>query len=130
MAADESAEHEQSRLAAAATGAVGKAHADGVDLDDAHGAALAFSALADAAGDLPLPGRGRTLARWAGLAAVGMVDVTLGRLFEAHADALAICAELGARTEPGQRWGVWAAEGPRATVRAQRAGTGWQLTGS
>ena len=37
---------------------------------------------------MPLPGKGSTGERFASLAAVGAVDVTLGRLFEAHADDL------------------------------------------
>ena len=42
--------------------------------------------------DLPLPGSGR----WRKLAAFAEIDVAAGRLAEAHADATAILAELGA----------------------------------
>ncbi|KAA0092690.1 acyl-CoA dehydrogenase [Mycolicibacterium sp. P1-18] len=69
--------------------------------------------------DLPLPGSGRTAARWWKLAALTENDVVAGRLAEAHADALAILAELdGPRPEAGQLWGVWAAEAPHAVVTA------------
>jgi len=70
--------------------------------------------------DLPLPGSGRTAARWWKLAALTENDVVAGRLAEAHADALAILAELGGPgPEPGQLWGVWAAEAPHAVVTAK-----------
>ena len=72
--------------------------------------------------NLPLPGGGRTRKRWAVLAQLGAVlaqlgeeDLSLARLAEGHADALAILAELGAVTTPppGSRWGVWAAPAGR-----------------
>lgn len=67
--------------------------------------------------DLPAPGSGRTATRWWKLAAMAENDVVAGRLAEAHSDALAILAELGGvEAEPGQLWGVWAAEAPRAVV--------------
>ncbi len=56
-------------------------------------------------------------------------DLVVGRLVEAHADAIAITAELGASlVEPGQRWGVWAA-GPADSVRARPEGARWRLDG-
>lgn len=68
--------------------------------------------------DLPLPGRGHTLARWRALARIGGTDLALAKLFEGHTDAKAILAELHARAvdKPGT-WGVWAAEPPSARVR-------------
>ncbi|MEV6262717.1 acyl-CoA dehydrogenase [Streptomyces sp. NPDC051784] len=61
----------------------------------------------------PLPGSGRTGERFAGLKAVAEDDLCLARLVEGHVDAVAILAELGGPSpEPGQRWGVWAAEPP------------------
>ena len=73
--------------------------------------------------DLPLPGSGDTLCRWARLADLTEVDVVAGRLAEAHADAVAILAELGG-PEPrrGHLWGVWAAEAPDAVLRSRRTG--------
>ncbi len=83
------------------------------------GAGLA-TALSRAA-DWPLPGAGDTLGRWRALAATAGRDLVLARLAEAHADALAILAELGADAPPtGSRWGVWAAEVPGHVVTAEQ----------
>ncbi|MFC8381862.1 acyl-CoA dehydrogenase [Nocardia sp. NPDC057272] len=101
--------------------------------------------------DLPLPGSGRTLARWRALAEIAYEDTVLGRLVEAHTDAVAIMAELGggdpvhrstvagaagprSETEclaaaPGEIWGVWAAEPPSPVLRARRVSDGWVLDG-
>ena len=78
--------------------------------------------------DLPLPGSGRTLQRWLALAELAATDLNLGRLAEAHTDAVAILAELGG-PEPRGLWGVWAAEAPGATVHAELTDGGWVLTG-
>lgn len=89
--------------------------------------------LADFVGDapIPLPGAGQTLARWQLFATIaakrGAVAI---KLFEAHADALAILAEVGRATPPsGTRWAVWAAEPPdaRLTVRPDPAADVRQL---
>lgn len=79
----------------------------------------------------PLPGAGATPTRLAVLAAVGELDLTLARLAEAHADAVAICCDLATELpSPGQLWGVWAAEPPNAKVVAERRPDGgWTLTG-
>ncbi len=77
--------------------------------------------------DLPLPGGGATLERWRALAELSAVDLTLGRLAEAHCDAVAILAELHGPAPTGL-WGVWAAEPPTARVTA-RYDDGWTLTG-
>ena len=80
---------------------------------------------------LPLPGHGETASRWAALADAARDDVVVGRLLEAHADADAILAEVAdTRVASGQWWGVWAAEPPAPVVQAQRAGTGWVLSGT
>lgn len=84
--------------------------------------------LAAGALDLPLPGSGRTGERWTALAELSAADVVLGRLAEAHTDAVAILAQLGGATPDGL-WGVWAAEGPRARVEAVRTDDGWVLHG-
>ncbi|WIX99595.1 acyl-CoA dehydrogenase family protein [Amycolatopsis mongoliensis] len=60
--------------------------------------------------DLPLPGDGRTAARWVALAAFGRRDLTLARLAEGHADAVAILAEAGRSPATGALYGVWAAK--------------------
>jgi alkylation response protein AidB-like acyl-CoA dehydrogenase len=89
---------------------------------------LLRAGLAAGALDLPLPGAGRTLERWTALAELSAADLVLGRLAEAHADAVAILAELGGAAPDGL-WGVWAAEPPTARVEAVRTGGGWVLEG-
>ncbi len=86
-------------------------------------------ALACGALDLPLPGSGRTFDRWLALAEISAVDLVLGRLAEAHADAVAILAELGG-SEPQGLWGVWAAESAGPPLDAKRDGEEWVLNGS
>jgi alkylation response protein AidB-like acyl-CoA dehydrogenase len=95
--------------------------------------AAAFAAAAESGRlDLPLPGGGRTRQRWAVLAGLAEEDLSLGRLAEGHADALAILAELGvlASPPPGSRWGVWAAQPPGPGLTARRTGHGWRLDGT
>ena len=71
--------------------------------------------------DLPLPGSGATWERWAAFADLAGEDLSLARLGEGHADAVAILAELGGpRPRPGSRWGVWAANPPGPNVTASR----------
>lgn len=79
--------------------------------------------------DLPLPGGGATRDRFRSLAALGSADLDLARLAEAHTDALAILAELGAPARSGV-WGVWAANPPGEPVRAELTDAGWQLHGT
>jgi hypothetical protein len=80
--------------------------------------------------DLPRPGGGRTHERWARLADLASEDLSLVRLGEGHADAVAILAELGGpEPEPGSRWGVWAAQPPGPGLTAARTARGWRLTG-
>ena len=83
--------------------------------------------------DLPLPGGGSTLQRWQSLAELAAADLSLARLAEGHADAVAILAELAgsgsAAAAPGAIWGVWAAEPPGSQVQAVRDTGGWRLTG-
>ncbi|HEY6539054.1 MAG TPA: acyl-CoA dehydrogenase family protein [Candidatus Dormibacteraeota bacterium] len=65
------------------------------------------------------------------LAALGEADCVLARLAEAHTDAVAILAEIGGKEpEPGQLWGVWAAQPPGAAhLDAAAAGDDWSLSG-
>ena len=51
--------------------------------------------------DLPLPGSGRTWERWLAFADLAGEDLSLARLGEGHADAVAILAEV-AGTAPGR----------------------------
>jgi hypothetical protein len=81
---------------------------------------------------LPLPGGGQTQERWAALADLAEQDLSLGRLAEGHADALAILAELDTGEPPSaSRWGVWAAQPPGPGLKASRDGSGggWRLDG-
>src|SRR6201986_4072863 len=81
--------------------------------------------------DVPPPGFGFPKARWAAFAALAEEDLSLARLGEGHADAVAILAELdGPPTRPGSRWGVWAANPPGPNVTASRYGGTWVLNGT
>jgi alkylation response protein AidB-like acyl-CoA dehydrogenase len=81
--------------------------------------------------DLPLPGSGATRQRWAAFADLAAEDLSLARLAEGHADAVAILAELGGpKPEAGSRWGVWAASPPGANVTASRPDGTWILRGT
>ena len=82
----------------------------------------------------PLPGKGCTFVRLKLLAETCRIDVAVGRLVEAHADALAILAELGSKDPSpddlqGQRWAVWAA-GPRDSLLGHKSAGRWRVTGS
>jgi alkylation response protein AidB-like acyl-CoA dehydrogenase len=80
--------------------------------------------------DLPLPGRGRTNDRWKALAALAAEDLSLARLAEGHADAVAIISELdGPTPAAGSVWGVWAAQPPGPSLSARPAGATWLLNG-
>ncbi|WP_254228748.1 acyl-CoA dehydrogenase family protein [Burkholderia gladioli] len=109
-------------------------------LDDA---ALASAAhrLAAAWPSLPRPGAGDTLARWRFLAGVAAHDLPLVKLYEAHADAEAILAELDAlparnEPEPEPELGllaVWAARMPGQELRVthrEGEGAAVRLTGT
>jgi len=95
-------------------------------------AAQAFAAAVESGRlDLPLPGSGATWDRWAAFADLAEEDLSLARLGEGHADAVAILAELGGpQPEPGSRWGVWAANPPGANVTASRRNGTWLLRGN
>jgi len=78
---------------------------------------------------LPLPGSGGTWARFATLAEWASRDLSLGRLCEGHADALAILAEAGMQPVRGAAYGVWASRSPTAATFAERTKGGWRLSG-
>ena len=94
--------------------------------------ALAFAAAVESGRlDLPLPGSGATRQRWAAFADLAGEDLSLARLAEGHADAVAILAELdGPRPQPGRRWGVWAANPPGPNLTATRRENSWLLNGT
>jgi alkylation response protein AidB-like acyl-CoA dehydrogenase len=81
--------------------------------------------------DLPLPGSGRTWERWLAFAGLAEEELSLARLAEGHADAVAILAELGGPPPPpGSLWGVWAANPPGPSLEAALTSTGWRLRGT
>jgi alkylation response protein AidB-like acyl-CoA dehydrogenase len=94
--------------------------------------AAAFTAAVESGRlDLPLPGSGATWRRWAAFADLAEEDLSLARLGEGHADAVAILAELGGPPPlTGSRWGVWAANPPGPSVTAIRQGGTWLLRGT
>jgi alkylation response protein AidB-like acyl-CoA dehydrogenase len=80
--------------------------------------------------DLPLPGKGATAVRHHRLAEIAREDLTLARLAEAHADALAILAEAGRSREPGALYGVWASELPDRPLRLEQHRGGLRIFGT
>ena len=103
----------------------------GTDLSDPAAAGDALrDAVEDGLADLPAPGSGGTAARWSSLAAFAAADVTLAKLVEAHADALAVHAGLGAAAgPPGALWAVWAAVTPALSAAPDGRGR-WVLSGT
>jgi hypothetical protein len=78
---------------------------------------------------LPLPGGGSTSQRFDLLRTTARDDMSLARLVEAHFDAHAIAAELGATlVDPVATYGVWAASGPEP-LTARCDADGATLTG-
>ena len=61
--------------------------------------------------NLPFPGCGETGRRHREIAQIARENLALGRLVEAHVDALAILHEAGRDAKPGALYGVWASEG-------------------
>ncbi len=90
--------------------------------------AAAFGAIIPETADVPLPGSGRTWARFAFLARIAAISPALARLVEGHLDAIAILADLETAAPPDARLGVWAAE-PGDFIAAERTVSGWQLLG-
>jgi alkylation response protein AidB-like acyl-CoA dehydrogenase len=74
--------------------------------------------------NLPFPGCGDTARRHAELAEIARDNLELGRLVEAHVDALAILHEAGREPRPRALYAVWASEG-----QAGLKGAGGALSG-
>jgi alkylation response protein AidB-like acyl-CoA dehydrogenase len=68
--------------------------------------------LAQGALDLPAVGGGQTSDRHAALCAFGREDLSLARVVEAHADAIAILAEAAHPARTNALYGLWASDGP------------------
>lgn len=79
---------------------------------------------------LPLPGSGDTWRRFTSLAEQASVDLSLGRLCEGHADALAILAEAGKQPVDGAAYGVWTSRSESLQTNAERVSKGWRLSGA
>lgn len=79
---------------------------------------------------LPLAGTGATWQRFSTLADWASIDLSLGRLCEGHADALAILTEAQRAPVAGASYGVWASRGGAATTFAERVPGGWILSGT
>jgi hypothetical protein len=80
---------------------------------------------------LPLPGHGDTWERFSILASLGEEDLSLARLGEGHADALAILQESRSGSHyPGCSYGVWAARTGTRGLTAEPVPGGWRLSGS
>lgn len=77
---------------------------------------------------LPDPGCGSTATRFAALADVNRSSLSLGRLFEGHADAVSILHDAGWAVPRGPG-AVWASEDPRHPVRVERDADTWVVTG-
>lgn len=81
--------------------------------------------------ELPLPASGRTAERWNRLAQLAEDNIVAARVAEAHVDAVAILHELGGKPpEPGQLWGVWAAEAPDPVLTAADNNGAFTLNGT
>lgn len=79
--------------------------------------------------DLPLPGTGSTPERLRRLARISAGDLSLGRVAEAHLDAITILREAGREPTPDALYGVWASEAPHARLQLQPAAAGWTMSG-
>jgi alkylation response protein AidB-like acyl-CoA dehydrogenase len=85
---------------------------------------------ATTANHIPLPGSGDTAARHHSLAEFGRTDLSLGRIMEAHSDAIAILAAAGREPRRDAIYGVWASESPHSVLTAHRTPEReWQLDG-
>jgi alkylation response protein AidB-like acyl-CoA dehydrogenase len=88
-----------------------------------------FGEVVSAFSRLPLPGHGDTWERFELFASLAEEDLSLARLGEGHADALAILEEAGMPVS-GASYGVWAARMGAGGVAAAPVRGGWQLSGN
>jgi hypothetical protein len=79
---------------------------------------------------IPLPGHGQTAKRHQKLMDIGLENVSLARLAEAHWDAVAILDEAGRQAEDDALYGVWASEIPGQSLTLELGGSCENVTGS
>lgn len=77
---------------------------------------------------LPFPGHGKTSERLRALRAQAAADASVGRLLEAHSDAVAILFEASVRPPPLAALAVWAS-GPTTSARVEKKGADFVLNG-
>jgi alkylation response protein AidB-like acyl-CoA dehydrogenase len=80
--------------------------------------------------ELPPPATGRTAERWTALAELGRRDLSLARLAEGHADAVAILTEARRSPVPGALYGVWAARSGGTGADLLNPGDARRLSGT
>jgi hypothetical protein len=80
--------------------------------------------------DLPLPGTGQTPRRLLMLSQIARRDLAVGRLAEAHTDAIAILAEAGLTPREDALYGLWTCDDLENPLKAERLpDSGWRLRG-
>jgi hypothetical protein len=80
--------------------------------------------------ELPLPARGKTPERHAALYEFGRKDLSIARMVEAHADALAILADADVKPRDEALYGIWALDGMDSKLFLEEGPNGCvQLTG-
>jgi alkylation response protein AidB-like acyl-CoA dehydrogenase len=87
------------------------------------------NALMEGALEMPFPGGGQTVVRHRRLSEIARENLALGRLAEAHVDALAILHEAGRPPDPNALYGVWASEVPGRSLRLTECGSSFELSG-
>jgi len=87
------------------------------------------NALVQGSLEMPFPGRSQTAIRHRRLSEIARENLALGRLAEAHVDALAILHEAGRPADPNAVYGVWASEVPGRSLRLTDRGPSFELSG-
>ena len=100
----------------------------GLDETDLSPAVVSFLHDARRGLSLPFPGHGKTPERLRALRAQAATDTSVGRLLEAHSDAMAILFEASVRPPPLAALAVWAS-GPTTSARVEKKGAGFVLNG-
>lgn len=98
------------------------------DNEDTSSAVAAFLGEARRGLSLPFPGHGRTAERLRALRDQSANDASVGRLFEAHTDAIAILFEAGVQPPSFTALAVWAS-GPTTSTFLDKKGDSFVLNG-